>query len=333
MSAGDVTLLAPISIQGDDTKVIARAKSIGNGFAVCDTTARNLISAEAKLGGFVVYNTTTSQLEWWNGAAWVAVGGSSGGGGMGFRFTYSATTTDSDPGAGTLRGNNVTLSSVTALFVDVAEFGGTDVTAWLDSLDDYTGAIKGIVRLSSQSDPTKWIEYTMTGWTTASGYRKLTVAYKDGPGGLTTTAGDTFLAFDYASADIPSQLPARGTENVVIDLYPSSTPNGTIATANTLNFDIAVPAGKRASITASIWVDNGAAGACLYAKELRVMAHITGGAAVKVADVTGFAPLEGAGFTFTAVANSTNIRFSLANTSGSTRSYNLAVGSWSMDLP
>jgi hypothetical protein len=126
--------------------------------------------------------------------------GSSAAAGMGFRYTYSTTTTDADPGAGTFRGNNATLSSVTVLYVDLAEYGGTDVTAWLDSLDDYPGSIKGIVRLSSQSDPTKWIEYTMTAWTTAAGYRKLTVAYKDGPGGLTTTAGDTFFAFDYATS-------------------------------------------------------------------------------------------------------------------------------------
>lgn len=197
----DVTVIAPVSIQGDSTKVVARAHTILNGAKVCTTTNRDLISAEAKLGGFLVYNTTTSQLEWWNGSSWVAVTGSGGGGGgMGFRFTYSVTTTDADPGAGTLRGNNAALASVTQLYVDLAEYGGTDVTAWLDSLDDYPGTIKGIVRLSSQSDPTKWIEYVVTAWTTATGYRKLTVTYKDGPGGLLTTAGDTFLAFDYATS-------------------------------------------------------------------------------------------------------------------------------------
>ena len=199
MSAGDVTIIAPGSIQGDDTKPFARAKSILNGAGVMSTTNRDLIHADVKLGGYLIYNTTTSQLEWWNGSAWVAVGTGSGGG-MGFRFTYSTTTTDADPTAGTFRGNNVTLSSVTQLYVDIAEYGGTDVTAWLDSFDDYAGSIKGVIRLSSQSDPTKWIEYTMTAWTTATGYRKLTVAYKDGPGGLLTTAGDTFFAFDYASA-------------------------------------------------------------------------------------------------------------------------------------
>jgi hypothetical protein len=152
-------------------------------------------------------NTNTWQVVVVTGSA-ASSGGT--GGGMGFRFTYSATTTDADPGAGTLRLSSASYATAGSfsLYVDLAEYGGTDVTAWLDSLDDYSGSIKGIVRLSSQSDPTKWVEYTMTAWTTASGYRKLTVVYKDGPGGLTTTAGDTFFAFDYATS---GQLLANGT--------------------------------------------------------------------------------------------------------------------------
>lgn len=192
----DVTVIAPVSIQGNDAKPVARAKSILNGFGVMNTTNRDLIHADVKAGGYVVYNTTTSQLEYWNGSSWIGIGASGGGGGMGFRFTYSATTTDADPGAGTFRGNNATLSSVTTLYVDLAEYGGTDITAWLDSFDDTNGGVKGVLRMQSLADPTKWIEYVVTAWTTASGYRKLTVAFLAGPGGLSTTAGDTFLSFD-----------------------------------------------------------------------------------------------------------------------------------------
>jgi len=74
----DVTVIAPISIQGDSTKVVVRAHTVLNGFKTCSTTDRDLINAAAKLGGFVVYNTTTAQLEEWNGSAWVAVGGGDG---------------------------------------------------------------------------------------------------------------------------------------------------------------------------------------------------------------------------------------------------------------
>lgn len=127
-----------------------------------------------------------------------ASSGSGSGGGMGFRMGYSATTTDADPGAATLRASTASYASAGSysLYIDLAEFGGTDITAWLDSFDDTNGGVKGILRLQSLSDPTKWVESLVTGWTTASGYRKLAVTYLAGPGGLTTTAGDTFLSFD-----------------------------------------------------------------------------------------------------------------------------------------
>jgi hypothetical protein len=135
------------------------------------------------------------------------------------------------------------------------------------------------------------------------------------------------------SARLPSQLGARGAENVVVDLYPSTQSQGTLATAASATFDVAIATGRRYTITASVWVDDGAGGACLYTKALQITAHQTGGVAVKVADVTMAAPLEGAGFAFTAGVSTTNIRFTLANTSGSTRSYNCAIGFWAMDKP
>jgi hypothetical protein len=121
------------------------------------TTARDLIPITTFRNGEICRVRSPNGWYEFNGSAWVTYtgfsGGSGGGGGMGFRFTYSTTTTDADPGAGTFRGNNATLSSVTTLYIDLAEYGGTDVTAWLDSLDDYPGTIKGIVRLSSHRGP------------------------------------------------------------------------------------------------------------------------------------------------------------------------------------
>jgi hypothetical protein len=119
-------------------------------------------------------------------------------GGVTFPFTFSTTTTDSDPGSGLLRFNNATYSSVTSLFVDLLEFGGTDITTWLDSLDNSTNTIKGSIKVSSASDQTKWVMFVLTGVTTVTGYRKLVVSYIDHNGALTTTAGDTTLSFAIA---------------------------------------------------------------------------------------------------------------------------------------
>lgn len=116
-------------------------------------------------------------------------------GGSTFLFTFSTTTTDSDPGAGTVRFNNATYSSVTSLFVDLTDIDGTTITAWLDSLDDSTSTEKGRVRVFAQSAPENWAEFKLTSVTSATGYRKLVVTYVSSNGALTTNSGDTVITF------------------------------------------------------------------------------------------------------------------------------------------
>jgi hypothetical protein len=132
---------------------------------------------------------------------------------------------------------------------------------------------------------------------------------------------------------VPSTLGARGSENVTNDLYPNTQTQGTLATASSVTFDIPIPTGKRVQMTWDIWVDDGAGGACLYTKAIFAKAHQTGGAAKLVDKVVVSSPLESAGFTFDLSESSTNIRGTLGNTSGSTRSYNLLVGDWRCDKP
>lgn len=185
---------------GDDVKGVVH---------VFDTTIQrdSVPGATFRTGELCIVTADDSKWKW-NGAAWVSYSGfgsAGGGGGMGFTYTFAGTGTtgDADPGAGTCRLNNATLASATKLYIDLLEYGGTDVTAWIDSLDDYSAAgLLGVVRLQSESDATKWIEYAVTGWTTATGYRKLDIAYKDGPGGLLTTAGDTYISFDYVGGPL-----------------------------------------------------------------------------------------------------------------------------------
>jgi hypothetical protein len=94
----------------------------------------------------------------------------------GYRYTFSTTTTDSDPGAGTLRANNATFGSITQLFIDNADAAGATVTTWLDSLDDSTSEVKGTLRIEQLSAPTTYMEFNVTGTITdGTGYRKVTV--------------------------------------------------------------------------------------------------------------------------------------------------------------
>jgi len=131
---------------------------------------------------------------------------------------------------------------------------------------------------------------------------------------------------------VPTTIASGTGENASVDLLPASTPAGTLATGASVNFDYPIAAGKRYEITADVWVDDGAGGAVLFAKALYVLAHQTGGAAVKVLEAV-IHDNAGAGFTFVATGSTTNIRFTLANTSGSTRSYNVAIGAFRLDKP
>lgn len=110
-----------------------------------------------------------------------------------FYYTFDTATADADPGNGFLRFNNATYSSVTRIYVDLLEALGTDLTAWLDSLDDTGG---GFVKVFNALSPQNWAVFQLTSVESATGYRKLHVVYVSSSGtSIGTTAGDTVLAF------------------------------------------------------------------------------------------------------------------------------------------
>jgi hypothetical protein len=107
----------------------------------------------------------------------------------GYRYTFSTTTTDSDPGAGALRANNATFGSVTQLFIDNADAAGATVTTWLDSLDDSTSTVKGTLRIEQLNAPTTYQEYQVSGGVTdGTGYRKVPVTPISSNGTLSDAA-------------------------------------------------------------------------------------------------------------------------------------------------
>lgn len=148
----------------------------------------------------------------------------------------------------------------------------------------------------------------------------------------------TFLDYWYDGTsyfligDIASQLGPRGAENVAVDLFPSTSTQGTVNTGGSVTSDVPIATGRDYVITCKVVVVDGSAG-ILFAKTLNVWAQNIGGTVSKVApDTVGFDNL-GAGFTLTAANNSTNMRFTLANTSGTNRSYTLHIGYVATDKP
>ena len=102
-------------------------------------------------------------------------------GGATFDYTFSTSTSDSDPGTGKLRFNNGTLSSATVMYIDDTDDGGTDIQAFLRTIDDSTSTVKGHVRVSNRINADDFALFTISGTNTeATGYHKVTVSYLSG---------------------------------------------------------------------------------------------------------------------------------------------------------
>ena len=115
----------------------------------------------------------------------------------GIPYTFSTTTTDSDPGAGILRLSNATQNAATVVRADLLDNLGNDWTVALNSLDDSTSAIKGYLRLVSELTPTDWLVFTVTSVASPAGYRNITVVNIDSSSASPFTDGEAIrLQFD-----------------------------------------------------------------------------------------------------------------------------------------
>jgi hypothetical protein len=103
----------------------------------------------------------------------------------GLNYTFSTTTADADPGNGTLRLNSATIASATAAYIDNLDGDGATVTAILDTWDDSTNAVRGVMTIRSLSAPATYAQFSVTGSVVdGTGYRKLTLVYLAGHGAL-----------------------------------------------------------------------------------------------------------------------------------------------------
>jgi hypothetical protein len=93
-------------------------------------------------------------------------------------YTFSTTTTVGDPGPGVLRLGSATQNAAIALLLDVLDANGADRTTQIDTFDDATSVLKGMIGISKVGDPTKFLVFNLTAVATPAGYRNLTVACK-----------------------------------------------------------------------------------------------------------------------------------------------------------
>lgn len=94
----------------------------------------------------------------------------------GATWTFSTTITDADPGAGALRFNNASPASVGQIFFDNLSRSGADLTAWLDSLDNYAlSADRGVLVIQTADQLGLMIARVTGSVIDGTGYRKVSV--------------------------------------------------------------------------------------------------------------------------------------------------------------
>lgn len=142
--------------------------------------------AEAFFPALALFRTEANALA-------AGVNGVAAGGAYTIPYTFSTTTTDSDPGDGLLRLDNATQASATTIRADNKSTTGATFSAVLDVFDDSTSARKGTLRLDKAGDPTKWLIFDVTALASPSGYRNVTVVPVASSGANPFANGDSLL--------------------------------------------------------------------------------------------------------------------------------------------
>jgi hypothetical protein len=99
-------------------------------------------------------------------------------------YKFSTATADADPGIWYLRLDNLTQNASAVIRVSTTGSNGKSYATILDTLDDSTSAVKGSLTLQSMSDPSKFLQFNVTGLIGTGSYRNITVA---GTGGSATS--------------------------------------------------------------------------------------------------------------------------------------------------
>lgn len=90
-------------------------------------------------------------------------------------YTFSTTTTDSDPGPGFLQLDNATQNAATTIRADLLGSDGSTWTNVIDTFDDSTSTVKGQIMLVKLGDATKWLAFNVTALASPAGYKNIAV--------------------------------------------------------------------------------------------------------------------------------------------------------------
>jgi hypothetical protein len=137
-------------------------------------------------------------------------------------YTFSTTTTDSDPGSGIVRLNNATQNAATEIYIDDEDNDGTDVSGVIALLagGNNPSSVLGYVTIRKEFAPENFITMKITTLTSASGYTKLVGTVEASSGATPFSDTDNL----YFSIDVsgdkgdPGDLsgPGSSTDNALV---------------------------------------------------------------------------------------------------------------------
>ena len=133
-------------------------------------------------------------------------------------FSFATSTVMGDPGAGTIRFNNATMASVTAMAVDAttSDSGNPDVSDFIASWDDVTNAVAStILTIRESGDSSKFSTWNVTAVTDNTGWLQLTVSLIASDGVLPAVSDKLLLGAALSGADGAGSL-----SNLVEDVTP-----------------------------------------------------------------------------------------------------------------
>lgn len=164
--------------------------------------------------------TLVSDINTWGGQANTLAGSLNAlaaGTAVAIPYTFSTTTTDSDPGAGTLRLDNATQNTATTIRADLVGSDGSTWTDVLSTFDDSTSTIKGYIRLVKVSDATKWIIFSVSALASPAGYKNITVAVVSASSATPFANGDGIL-LEFTRNGDKGDTGASGTSGALVYL-------------------------------------------------------------------------------------------------------------------
>ena len=134
-------------------------------------------------------------------------------GGATFSYDFNTdTSSTADPGAGKLRVNNSNLTSATLLFLDDVDENGTDIQAFLRTIDDSTSTIKGHVKVSSSVQPDDFVIYTISATSEFGGFHRVSVSYVSGS--VTSFSNGQDLVATFARTGDKGDTGSQGTQGL-----------------------------------------------------------------------------------------------------------------------